>query len=96
MTRAQHAVRAAATPLSMYLGPDEILVTIDVDFERDSSADQIVAAVSNIERDIRLRYPKITRIYIEARSISGATRSPSEPRHAGALDPASGHAFHVE
>ncbi len=66
-------VRAAATPLSMYLGPDEILVNLDVDFERDSSADQIVAAVSNIERDIRLRYPKITRIYIEARSISEAS-----------------------
>jgi divalent metal cation (Fe/Co/Zn/Cd) transporter len=66
-------VRAAATPLSMYLGPDEIPVNLDVDFERDSSADQIVAAVANIERDIRLRYPKITRIYIEARSISEAS-----------------------
>jgi len=73
-------VRAAATPLSMYLGPDEILVTLDVDFERNSSADQIVAAVSNIERDIRLRYPKITRIYIEARSISEATAPRSSPR----------------
>ena len=70
MTRAQHAVRAVVTPLSMYLGPDEILVTLDVDFERDSTADQIVAAVSNIERAIRLRYPKITRIYIEARPLS--------------------------
>jgi len=89
-------VRDAASPLSMYLGPNEILLTLDVDFERDSSADEIVAAVANIEHDIRSRYPKITRIYIEARSISGATRSPSEPRHAGALDPASGHAFHVE
>jgi hypothetical protein len=69
-------VRAAATPLSMYLGPDEILVTLDVDFKRDSTADQIVAAVSNIEREIRLRYPKITRIYIEARSISAATTGP--------------------
>lgn len=73
-------VRAAATPLSMYLGPDEILMTLDVDFERNSSADQIVAAVSNIERDIRLRYPKITRIYIEARSISEATAPRSLPR----------------
>lgn len=73
-------VRAAATPLSMYLGPDEILMTLDVDFERNSSADQIVAAVSNIERDIRLRYPKVTRIYIEARSISEATTPRSLPR----------------
>ncbi|MGB7905737.1 MAG: cation diffusion facilitator family transporter [Steroidobacteraceae bacterium] len=89
-------VRDAASPLSMYLGPDEILLTLDVDFERDSSADEIVAAVASIERDIRSRYRKITRIYIEARSVSGATRSPSEPQHASALDSASGHAFHVE
>jgi len=68
-------VRDAASPLSMYLGPDEILLTLDVDFERDSSADEIVAAVASIEHDIRSRYRRITRIYIEARSISGAARS---------------------
>jgi cation diffusion facilitator family transporter len=64
----------AASPLSMYLGPNEILLTLDVDFDRDSTADEIVAAVASIELDIRLQYPKITRIYIEARSISGAGR----------------------
>lgn len=67
-------VRATASPLSMYLGPDEILLTLDVEFERDSTADEIVAAVANIERDIRSAYPKISRIYIEARSIGGASR----------------------
>jgi cation diffusion facilitator family transporter len=67
-------VRAAASPLSMYLGPDEILLTLDVEFERDSTADEIVAAVANIERDIRSAYPKISRIYIEARAIGGASR----------------------
>ena len=72
-------MRAADTPLSMYLGPDEILVTLDVNFERDSSADEIVAAVANIEHDIRLRYPKINQIYIEARSISETTLPPGQP-----------------
>jgi cation diffusion facilitator family transporter len=75
-------VRDAARPLSMYLGPDEILLTLDVEFKRDTTADEIVAAVGDIERDIRLRYPKITRIYIEAQSISGAMRPPDEPRPA--------------
>ncbi|MEY2919444.1 MAG: hypothetical protein RL261_749 [Pseudomonadota bacterium] len=65
-------VRDAASPLSMYLGPHEILLTLDVDFERDSTADEIVTAVANIEHGIRAQYPKITRIYIEARSIAGA------------------------
>jgi hypothetical protein len=58
----------------MYLGPEEILLTLDVEFERDSTADEIVRAIARIERDIRQRYPKVNRIYIEARSISGAAR----------------------
>jgi cation diffusion facilitator family transporter len=66
-------VRDAMAPLSMYLGPDEILLTLDVEFEREATSDEIVGAVTNIERDIRALYPKVTRIYIEARSI-GATR----------------------
>ena len=72
-------MRDADTPLSMYLGPEEILLTLDVDFERDSSADEIVAAVANIESDIRQRYPKINRIYIEARSIAATARPPGRP-----------------
>jgi divalent metal cation (Fe/Co/Zn/Cd) transporter len=76
-------VRDAASPLSMYLGPNEILLTLDVDFERDSTADEIVAAVANIEHDIRAQHPKITRIYIEARSIVGAARMTSPHQSLG-------------
>ncbi len=63
-------VRDATAPLTMYLGPDEILLALDVEFERDATTDEIVSAVANIERDIRNRYPKITRTYIEARSLT--------------------------
>jgi cation diffusion facilitator family transporter len=73
-------VRDAGSPLSMYLGPTEILLTLDVEFRRDSTADEIVGAIASIEHDIRLRYQKIQRIYIEARSIGNATRPPGEPR----------------
>ena len=66
-------VRKATSPLSMYLGPEEILLTLDVEFERDSTADEIVRAIARIETEIRQLYPKITRIYIEARSIRGAS-----------------------
>ena len=71
-------VRAVGRPLSMYLGPEEILLTLDVEFQRDASADQIARAIAKIETEIRVRYPKITRIYIEARSISSAGRKEVE------------------
>ncbi len=71
-------VRGVGRPLSMYLGPEEILLTLDVEFQRDSSADQIARAIAKIETEIRVRYPKISRIYIEARSISSAGRKEVE------------------
>lgn len=60
-------VRSATRPLSMYLGPDEVLVTLDVAFEPEASADDVAAAVRSIEADIRARFPVVKRIYIEAR-----------------------------
>lgn len=77
IARSHPRVREAARPLSMYFGPDEILLTLDVEFERDSTADQIVAAIANVERDIRARYPRIVRIYIEARSLGQPRLTPA-------------------
>jgi cation diffusion facilitator family transporter len=64
-------VRAAARPLSMYFGPEEVLLTLDVTFDERASARDVAAAVSQIEHEIRERFPRIRRIYIEAASIAG-------------------------
>jgi len=61
-------VRSVTRPLSMYLGPDEVLVVLDVEFEPDAGAEDIASAVRRIEADIRERFPVIKRIYIEGRS----------------------------
>jgi cation diffusion facilitator family transporter len=57
----------AAPPLSMYFGPDNILLTMDVEFRKDLPADAVVNSVYRIEQAIRERYPQVKRIYIEAR-----------------------------
>ena len=54
--------------LSMYIGPDEVLLTFDVQFKPDASAAEVAAAISRLESAIRERYPRITRIYIEPRA----------------------------
>ncbi|HEY8100682.1 MAG TPA: cation diffusion facilitator family transporter [Burkholderiaceae bacterium] len=66
MVMDDEAVEIASRPLSMYLGPDSVLLTMDVYFKKGISSDLIVAAVRNIEQAIRTRYPLIKRIYIEA------------------------------
>ena len=60
-------VRSVTRPLSMYLGPDEVLVVLDVEFEPDAGAEDVASAVRSIEADIRARFPVIKRIYIQAR-----------------------------
>src|SRR6185436_10583739 len=50
-------VRSVTRPLSMYLGPDEVLVVFDVEFEPDAGAEDIASAVRRIEADIRARFP---------------------------------------
>jgi hypothetical protein len=35
--------------------------------------------VTELEKDISSRYPRITRIYIEARSIGGRSAAPATP-----------------
>jgi cation diffusion facilitator family transporter len=60
-------VRAVSTPLTMQLGPQEVLLNLEVEFRQGISADEHLAAVNTIEDEIRSRHPSIQRIFIEAR-----------------------------
>lgn len=51
----------------MYIGADDVLLALDVVFAEGVAADDAAATVERIERAIRARFPKITRIYIESR-----------------------------
>lgn len=75
------AVARARAPLSMYMGRDEVLLAMDVELVAGTSAETVVATVEAIEREIGERYPRINRIYIEAR------RSGQAPSSAGDTAP---------
>ena len=59
-------VVGAGRPLSMYIGPEEVLLTLDVRFSPDIAGDGIAETVRSIEAKIRETFPRIRRIYIEA------------------------------
>lgn len=61
-------VRSVGPLLSMYIGPEQVLLTLDVEFDPKASAASISKAVRTLEQEIRARFDKITRIYIEARA----------------------------
>ncbi|MCY1514831.1 hypothetical protein D9M68_493900 [compost metagenome] len=71
------AVESAALPLTMHLGTAEVLVTLDVRFHAESSASQAAGSIERIERRIKARFPQVSRIFIEARLMTGASHGPA-------------------
>jgi divalent metal cation (Fe/Co/Zn/Cd) transporter len=63
----QPQVKKAGLPLTMYIGADDVLLALDVVFADGVGANDATATVEQIERSIRDRFPKVTRIYIESR-----------------------------
>ena len=61
--------RRPGLALTMYLGPEEVLLNLEVAFEPGLTASEIRAAVDRIEGRLRARYPEITRVFIEVGSL---------------------------
>ena len=53
---------------TMHLGPHEILAVVSLDFANGIPSEQVETAVSDLEREIRTRFPDVRRVYIEAQS----------------------------
>lgn len=56
-------------PLSLYFGPTEVLVNLDVNFRDELTSDEIETAVDQIESKIKDAIPSVKRIYIEAETL---------------------------
>lgn len=69
IARTQAGVRDARPPLTMYFGPDQLLVALDVQFEDELSAAEVTRAVEQIEMKLRQRFPKIHRLFVESASL---------------------------
>ena len=74
--KADAAVELHRRPLTMYFGPHEILLVLDVQFRKGLSGVEVTEAIDRIERGIRERYANITRIYIEADALRTAYLDP--------------------
>lgn len=77
IAQSEEEVHRAGWPLTMHLGPDDVLLAFDAEFRDDVAADDMSRAVNRIERAIRDRFPEVGRIYIESRRVSAAQAEPS-------------------
>lgn len=56
-------------PLSLYFGPNQVLVNLDVKFIDSLTAEDIEATVDIVESKIKSALPVVNRIYIEAETL---------------------------
>ncbi len=57
-------------PLTMQMGPNELLLALDVKFENKLSGDHVAKAVQRLEENIRKELPDVKKIFIEARNLA--------------------------
>ena len=57
--------------LTLHAGPDDILLTVSVDFKDGLDSGEVEGCISRMEQRIKAAVPRIQKIFIEAQSFSG-------------------------
>ncbi|MDB9311765.1 cation diffusion facilitator family transporter [Spirulina sp. CS-785/01] len=70
IVQGDEAVTKMESPITFHLGPKDILLVLNIEFNDALSSDEIEAAVRRIEKNIRAEHDDIQRIFIEAASVN--------------------------
>jgi cation diffusion facilitator family transporter len=70
ITRAQPGIEQTRPPLTMYLGPTDIILALDVEFSSSLSAEDVERTIDKLQDDIRAEHPEFKRIFVEAKALS--------------------------
>jgi cation diffusion facilitator family transporter len=73
------AVAEIRNALTMHFGPHDVLLTLDIRFEKELTAVEIAAAIEELENKIQAQHPEIKHVFIEAKSLTEAVQ-PDENR----------------
>ncbi len=58
------------SPLTMQMGPDELLLALDVKFKNNLISGDLTKAVQRLEKNIREKLPDVKKIFIEASNLA--------------------------
>ncbi|MGB3136536.1 MAG: cation diffusion facilitator family transporter [Nodosilinea sp.] len=72
LVKSDQAVSEMGPPITLHLGPRDVMLAMNIEFCDHLSADEIEAAVRRIEKSIRATHQEVTRIFIEAASVEKA------------------------
>ena len=83
-------VTGVGAVLTMHLGPEEVLLNLEVEFTPGTRAEEIHAAIHRIEEHITVHHPEVNRIFIEVESLRAVSADGARlPEEGGAADGAS-------
>ncbi|WP_303309895.1 cation diffusion facilitator family transporter [Hymenobacter sp. BT730] len=79
IAQADPAVENIRPPLTLYLGPADVVLALDVDFRDELTAVEVEQTIDRLQEAIRAKHPEFKRIFIEAKNISYKNRETSVP-----------------
>ena len=79
IVRAQPNIDQVGPPLTSYLGPTDVVLALDVEFAHHLTAEEIERAIDGLQDAIRVHYPEMKRIFVEAKSLSARAPSQAQP-----------------
>lgn len=77
----QTGMRCTADPLTMYFGPDSMMVTLSVAYPPSASVQKLTESVDATESRMRHEFPKIRRVFIKTESEREEERLPVCTQH---------------
>ncbi len=75
LVESDRAVVRSRRPMTMYFGPDQILVALDIQFRSGISSEELEKTVDRLEEAVRRRLPQVRYIFLEAESITARPNS---------------------
>ena len=77
LVEADEAIVRCGRILSMYMGPENLVITIDANFDSEKTADEVLASIDRIEAKIKDRLPQTNSVFYrggEFENSHGAAR----------------------
>lgn len=70
MGNAMDSIHMVKEVLTLHMGPQYILVTINADFVSELNSDQVESGTAELSAEIKKMYPRVKRVFIEAEGDS--------------------------
>jgi divalent metal cation (Fe/Co/Zn/Cd) transporter len=69
------AVERVGKLATMYLGPEDVMLAVEIRFHSDNSLEDIRCAIARITQAIRERQPRVRHVFLDALSIAHDVRN---------------------